>query len=169
MSGGWGHWVNGEGPLVSCLSVVLVAGVVLGPAGSLCLSLPICFSGFLGLYLFFKTVTVYTSSSNWHSLLLVSRVGVEGIDSIRRRQWWGGMGSSGMGLLENLGSGIVQQGGGSLTCSSDWYGLHLGSRSQQKLGTGSQQWGRQWGGVGVSGMALWELNLGTGAVQQAGR
>lgn len=89
--------------------------------------------------------------------------------SIRMGQWWGGMGDSRMGLWENLGSGIVQQAGGSLPYSSDWYGLHLGSRSQQKLGTGSQQWGRQWGGVWVSGMGLWELNLGTGAVELAGR
>lgn len=71
--------MSGEGPLVSCLSVVLVAGVVFGPAG--------CLPELV--YLFFwlswpvsvlQTVMICTSS-DWHTLLLVRRVGFEGIAS----------------------------------------------------------------------------------------
>lgn len=40
--------------LLGCLSVILSAGVIFYQAGSLCLSLPICFSGLLGLHLFFN-------------------------------------------------------------------------------------------------------------------
>lgn len=39
---------------MGCLSVVLVASVISGPAESLCLSLAICFSGLIGLHLFFR-------------------------------------------------------------------------------------------------------------------
>lgn len=40
--------------VVSCMPVVLAVSVVSGSAGSLCLSLLICFSGLLDLHLFFK-------------------------------------------------------------------------------------------------------------------
>lgn len=97
---------------MGCLSVVLMAGVVSGPALGLCLSLPFWSSSLLGLHLFFKLswpAPVLPIGVAWSWAAAVFLSWGQGHSSGREWQWgrmevWG----HGMGLWEwNLGSGRV--------------------------------------------------------------